>query len=346
MKHKLNSSEIGYICRSLSVLLHGGIGIAESVYLLAEDEKGAVGAMLSGMGELLDQGETLSVVMEKTGVFPDHVPAMVRIGEETGRLDQSLSSLANYYEEAWRNAKQIKNALAYPCMILALLLVVIAVLLIKVLPVFDNVYASLGSRLTGVAAVLLHAGEILKNTLPALLVIAAVVVLGVLLYFKNERVHALLSGWYRKRFGDKGVSRKFNNARFARALAMGMSSGLPLDEAIELSRRLLNDVPGAQARCEKCIRILTEGEGLTKAMSEAELLSPAQTRILAAGVHGGNADEVLDEIANRMQEDATDALRSVVSRVEPAIVMVVSLLVGLILLSVMLPLLSIMSVIG
>ena len=343
---KLNYSEIAHICRGLAVLLRGGVGAAESVYLLAEDEKGALGAMLSRMGEQLDQGDTLSAAMENAGAFPDHVPAMVRIGEETGRLDQSLTSLADYYDESYRNAKQIKNALAYPCMILALLLVVIAVLLIKVLPVFDSVYASLGSRLSGVAAGLLHAGEILKNALPALLAVAAVIVVGVLLYFKNARIHDLISGWYLKKFGDRGLFRKFNNARFARALAMGLSSGLPLDEAMELSRRLLNDVPGAQERCAACIRAMTEGEHLSKAMNVAGLLTPAQTRMLAAGVHGGNADEVLDEIANRMQEDATDALRSTVSKVEPAIVMVVSLLVGLILLSVMLPLLSIMSVIG
>ena len=343
---KLNYSEIAHICRGLAVLLRGGVGAAESIYLLAEDEKGAIGAMLTRMGEQLDQGDTLSAAMENAGVFPDHVPAMVRIGEETGRLDQSLTSLADYYDESYRNAKQIKNALAYPCMILALLLVVIAVLLIKVLPVFDSVYASLGSRLSGVAAALLHAGEILKKALPALLVIAVVLVVGVLLYFKSKRIHDRISGWYLKKFGDKGISRKFNNARFARALAMGLSSGLPLDEAMELSRRLLNDVPGAQERCGECIRLMTEGEPLTKAMSAASLLTPAQTRMLAAGVHGGNADEVLGEIANRMQEEATDALRSTVSKVEPAIVMVVSLLVGLILLSVMLPLLSIMSVIG
>lgn len=343
---KLTYNEIAHVCRGFSVLLHGGVGTAEGACLLAEDESGDLGKMLTQMGEFLDEGRPLSEAMEQAESFPDHVTAMVRIGEETGRLEQALYSLANYYEESSRTAKKIKNALAYPCMILALLLVVIAVLLMKVLPVFDSVYASLGSRLTGVSAVLLHAGELLKNALPALLVFSCVLVLAALLFFKNKRFHERITLWYQTRFGDRGISRKFNNARFARALAMGLSSGLPLDESMELSQRLLGDAPGAQTRCRECIRLLSEGETLAKAMSAADLLSPAQTRMFAAGVHGGNGDEVLNEIANRMQEDASDALESAVSKVEPAIVMLVSLLVGLILLSVMLPLLSIMSAIG
>jgi len=343
---KLTYSEIAHICRGLSVLLHGGIGTAEGVCLLAEDEAGALGTLLTRMGEHLDEGQTLTYAMEQAEAFPEHVTAMVRIGEETGRLEQALFSLANYYEESSRTAKKIKNALVYPCMILALLLVVIAVLLIKVLPVFDSVYASLGSRLSGVAGGLLHAGELLKESLPVLLVLSVLLVLGALLFFKNARFHDALLLRYQSRFGDKGISRKFNNARFARALAMGLSSGLPMEEAMDLSRRLLGDVPGAQQRCGKCIELLAQGEPLAKAMSAADLLTQAQTRIFSAGMHSGNGDEVLEEIANRMQEDASDALESFVSKVEPAIVMVVSLLVGLILLSVMLPLLSIMTAIG
>lgn len=343
---KLTYSEIAHICRGLSVLLRGGIGAAEGIHLLAEDEPGTMAALMAQMGARLDQGDPLSIAMEQTEAFPEHVTAMVRIGEEAGRLEQALSSLANYYEESHRTARQVKNALAYPCMILALLLVVIAVLLIKVLPVFDDVYASLGSRLTGVAAGLLHAGEFLKNALPALLGLSGILVIGALLFARNARFRGTVARWYQRRFGDKGISRKFNNARFARALAMGLSSGLPLDEAMALSQRLLADVPGAARRCVQCTRLLAEGETLATAMSAADLLSPAQTRVFTAGMHGGNADEVLDEIARRMQEDASEGLESAVSKVEPAIVMVVSLLVGLILLSVMLPLMSIMSAIG
>ena len=115
---------------------------------------------------------------------------------------------------------------------------------------------------------------------------------------------------------------------------------------MELSQRLLSNVPGAAARCSECARKMNEGASLVDAMGAAELLSPAQARLFAAGMYSGNGDEVLAEIADRVQEEASDALENVVSKVEPSIVLVVSLLVGLILLSVMMPLMSIMSTIG
>jgi len=343
---KLSYSETAHICKGLSLLMSGGISLAEGADLLAEGESGAVGEVLSRIGKELAEGYPLSAAMEKAEGLPGHVCSMVRIGEETGKLEQTLASLAVYYEENYRTTRKIKNALAYPCIIAVLLLVVIAVLLMEVLPVFDGVYASLGSRLTGVAAVFLHAGRILKGALPVILAGVGILLLTACLFYKNTRIRAKMTEWYQNRFGDRGIARKFNNAHFARALAMGMSSGLPLEDAMELSRRLLSDVPGAAERCGQCAQKMNEGESLVDAMCAAELLSPAQSRLFAAGMYSGNGDEVLAEIADRVQQEASDALENVVSKVEPSIVLVVSLLVGLILLSVMMPLMSIMSTIG
>lgn len=343
---KLTYIETADFCRGLAVLMHGGIGALEGVYLLAEDETRPIAKALTEMGSCLEMGNQLSFAMEQTGIFPEQAVAMVRVGEETGRLEETLSSMAEYYDQSHRTARQVKNALAYPCIILGLMLVVIGVLLIKVMPVFDAVYVSMGSRLTGVAAWLLHLGEFLKAALPVLLVLAAVIGIMALLFAKCARFRGRVLSWYKSRFGDKGVSAKFNNARFARALSMGICSGLPMEDAIELSKGLLEDMPGAVARCEKCAQLLNEGKDLSAAMGEAKLLTPAQTRVLTAGMRSGNADEVLDEMADRMHEEAAEALENLVSKVEPSIVLAVSLLVGLVLLSVMLPLLSIMSAIG
>lgn len=343
---KLSYSETAHICKGLSLLMNGGISLAEGADLLAEGESGIVGEILSTIGKKLAEGYPLSVAMESAEGLPGHVCSMVRIGEQTGKLEQTLASLATYYEENHRTARKIKNALAYPCIIAVLLLVVIAVLLMEVLPVFDSVYASLGGRLTGVAAIFLHAGTILKNALPVLLALIGAVLVAAFLFYKNEKIRTRMVAWYQQRFGDKNIARKFNNAHFARALAMGMSSGLPLEDAMELSQRLLSNVPGAAARCGECARKMNEGASLVDAMGAAELLSPAQARLFAAGMYSGNGDEVLAEIADRVQEEASDALENVVSKVEPSIVLVVSLLVGLILLSVMMPLMSIMSTIG
>ena len=107
----------------------------------------------------MDLGAQLSDAMDSVGGFPAYVSGMIRVGEQTGHTEEALQSLAQYYREREERDQQLRNALSYPAILMVLMAAVILVLLVKVLPVFDGVYASLGSRLTGFAGVLLQAGE-------------------------------------------------------------------------------------------------------------------------------------------------------------------------------------------
>lgn len=343
---KLSWMETAQLCRSLSLLLHSGITLAEGLQLLARTEEEKMQRLLSELALQLETGSSLSDAMASQGVFSCEVTGLVRAGEKTGRLEEALRSLAEYYEDRVRITRQLRSALAYPCLLLMLLLGVLGVLLVQVLPVFDRVYASLGSGMTGVAGGLLALGRGLKRGLPVLLAAAAaaaavLVLLGVCRPFREK-----LAAWFSRRFGDRGVGKRFHNARFAKALAMGLGSGLPLEEAAELSRQLLSDVPGAAERCRCCAAVLKKSGNLAAAMAAAELLTPAQSRLLELGLRGGNADRVMEHLAGELREDAGQALETVLSRVEPALVLGASVLVGTILLAVMLPLMEILSAIG
>ena len=338
--------ELIRVLRGFSLLLHSGVHAADSAFLLAREEQSSLTQILNTMGEHLDGGCPLSEAMEKTGCFPEQVPAMVRIGEETGRLEESLNSLADFYDRRSRSLQQIRSAVAYPATVLILMLLVVGVLLIKVLPVFDRVYASLGSRLTGPAAGLLYAGQLLEAALPVLFGI--LVVFGavlVILRFCPAFRERLAAAWL-NRYGDRGIFRKFHNARFARALAMGLSSGLPLETCMTLAEGLLQDAPGAARRCSDCAKRMEAGEPFGSAMEETGLLPPSQCRLLQLGHRGGNAEQVMETIADTMMEDAEAALQRIISGIEPAMVLISSVLVGLILMSVMLPLADILAVLG
>lgn len=345
-ENMLTDLQTAYICRGLSVQLHGGISLADGLYLLAEDAQSSLAQVLRQMGAGLDRGEELPEGMEKAACFPDYVRGMVRVGQRSGRLEQTLQSLADFYDRRSRQKRQIKNALSYPAMVFALMLVVVTVLLVKVLPVFDGVYASLGGRLTGVAAGLLYLGQLLERVMPVLLGLLTLCGIFAVLYWKAAPVRQWVNDWYRIHFGDRGIGREFNNARFAEALAMGLSSGLTLEESMELAANLLDPIPGAARRCRLCIRRLDDGISLPEAMKEAQLLPAAESRMLALGLRSGTGDRVMEEIARKLHQQAEDALEDAVSKIEPAMVLVASLLVGLILLAVMLPLVNIMSTIG
>lgn len=342
----LSDRELARILGGLALLLHSGITAADGAYLLAREAEPDLETLLNSLGQRLDRGSALSEAVETLDVFPNHVRAMIRIGEETGRLEEALQSLGGYYEGRIRVRRQIRAAVAYPAMVLALMLLVIGVLLVKVLPVFDRVYASLGSSLTGPAAGLLYAGRLLEAALPALLGGLLALAAGAVVLRWCPAARQVLSGFFRRRFGDRGLAREFNNARFAEALAMGMASGMAPEESLSLAADLLGDTHGGAARCAQCARAMEAGVSLCDAMEAAKLLPPAQCRLLQIGLRGGNGDQVMGRIADTMREEAQNALERRISAIEPAMVLASSVLVGVILLSVMLPLADILSVLG
>lgn len=345
-KKSLSYPEIAELCRGLALLLHAGISLGDGLFLLAEEEKGEMHTLLTQMGQKMDSGAFLSAAMAETDAFPAYVVGMVQVGERAGRMEEALNALAGYYEDRERMDRQVRNALMYPSILLLLMLVVIAVLLIRVLPIFDEVYASLGSRLTGIAGGLLRLGQTLEAVMPLLCVLLAAVVGLLLLFSGNERFRQWVLTFWRTKQGDKGVSQKMNDARFAQALSMGLRSGLPVEEAVELAGALLRDVPAAATRCKECAQRLTEGGSLPQALRDAGTLPASACRMLELGLRGGTGDQVMEEIAGRLSEEASQALGRRVAQVEPAMVLAASLLVGIILLSVMLPLMHIMSAIG
>ena len=341
MRKKATHEEIASLCLELSLLLHGGVVMGEALDLLAEEWDGGLPAELA---EQVDGGAPLSAALRASGAFPTYVCGLAETGERTGRTEQALAALSRYYEGQMRLGRQIRKALLYPAVMLGLMLLVIGVLLVKVLPIFDSVYATLGSRLSGAAGGLLALGRWLERSMPALWTVLAALAVLAAVCAVCEPARAGLSALWRRRFGDRGVSRKLNDARLAQALAMGMAGGLPLEESLELCAGLLEG--GARERCQECRRRLEGGEGLSGALRSSGLLPPRGCRLLELGQRGGAGDTAMEKIARDLMEEGEEALDALVGRVEPALVLACSLLVGLILLSVMLPLMNIMAAIG
>jgi len=344
MGKTITNGELSGLAMELSMLLHAGTGVGDALSMLSQED--GYQDLLAGMARQADEGAPLSQCLREGGRIPAYVCGLVEVGEETGRTEEALSALSRYYERRARQDRQVRGALLYPAVMLVLMLLVIAVLLVRVLPIFDDVYASLGGRLTGVAGGLLALGRGLDAAMPVLWVVLAVAVGFFAAFAGVESFRGkVLAAWRRWR-GDKGVSRRMNNARLAQAMAMGMASGLPLERSMELAASLMEDVPPARARCEDCRARLEGGAALSAAMGESGLLPAGACRLLEIGQRGGTADAAMEKIARDLSEDGEAALEELVNRVEPALVLVCSILVGLILLSVMLPLMHIMSAIG
>lgn len=342
-QQKLSYGEISVLCLELSMFLRAGADTAGGLMLLAEETEGPLREKLNAMARMMDEGSTLSGAMQTSGIFPGDVWAMVQAGERTGRTEQALKALADYYDGRDTADRQIRSALLYPSVLFLVMTAVILVLLIRVLPIFSDVYASLGGEMTGLAGGLLRLGQLLDTLLPlvCLLMGTAAAGLAVFARFPSAR-ERLFAGLNRRR--ESELTRRMSTARFALALSMGLASGLTPEEAVETAGLTLSGE--GEKRCAGCLRSMAEGGELAGSLRESGLLPPAECRLLMLGISGGNGEEAAAEIARRLQREADDALERKIGQIEPAMVVVTSLLVGAILLTVMLPLTRIMTAIG
>lgn len=345
--HKLDHEQLAALCRALEHLCHAGISTGDALALLAEDETAAQEKeLLQSMSRWADEGRSLAEIFRESECFPAYACQLMAVGERVGKSEDTLRALADHYRRRARLEQQLKSSLLYPSVLLAVLLAVLLVLLVWVLPVFDEVYARLGSRLSGLAGGLLALGGLLRKLMPLLgLALLAAAVFWLVMKLSPDARERCAAAW-RRRSGDKGIARRVNTARFAQALSLGMTSGMNSREAVDLAGELAQGSEGFQRRCRACREKLEQGAGLSAALRESELLSKGQCRLLEAGLRSGRGEQVMEQIAQQALEDSEQELERIAERIEPTVVVILSVLVGAILLSVMLPLMHIMAAIG
>lgn len=338
----LTDDELAVFCYQLGLMVRSGIGSEESLAILEGDARDArARALLEQARSGLLDGLPLSGALERTGAFPDYLLRMLEIGQAAGRLEEVLWALSRYYTRQAETARTLRRAVAYPAVMAVLIAVVFLVLVARVLPVFQQVSAQLGVSLSPVAAALLRlgaAGKYVSAVFCALLALCAVL----LLYLFRSRRGAALAG---RAFSGTASAKALDRSRFASVLSLMLSSGLSLDEALERARALLSASALAPA-LERCAGLMEQGTPFPRAVEACGIFSGLEAGLLGAGFRAGASDKAMEELSRRCQEEADERLSALLARFEYALVAVLCLAVGLVLLSVMLPLLGVLSAIG
>ena len=333
--------------RQLALLLHSGVSICEGLQILIADEKDLNYAeVLRSMANSMESGATFAEALAATKLFPAYAVGLIEISERVGKSEETLTALADYYEKLDSIGKSLRNALTYPAILLVMMLIVIIILLSKVLPVFNDVYHSLGGSLSGIAAGLLSLGNILDRALPVVGIIVGALIIIAVLCIITPPIKIRISRLFTSLFGDLGIRRRINNARIVDALSLVLASGLPIEEGLSLASNMLKDCPSAHRRCNSCLHKIEQGEDLVASLTSAKIITESEAQILKLAMRAGTSDTVIKQIADRSAEEAEVALEQSVSRVESAMVLITSLMVGAILLAVMIPLINIMNAIG
>lgn len=342
-KPLLNNSELSAFCTQMAMILKSGIPAQEGVGIMREDAENSYTAeILDKIFECCDLGMSFSQSLSEAGVFPKYMLDMIVIGEESGKLDDVLLSLGDYYEREENISGSIKSAVTYPLVMIVMMLLVIGVLVIKVLPVFNDVFAQLGGELSGFAQTVMNMGVSLSRYSIIFVIALCVIIVAVIIFGNTSRGKRGMQRFKAKFFLTRKLYAKIAAGRFANGMSLMLGSGLDTDESLAMAAKLVdNDITAA--KIERCRAKIAEGESFYKALAESEIFSSVYSHMIAVGIKTGSTDEMMRKVAQRYEKEINDKLNSVISILEPSLVAVLSVIVGMILLSVMLPLMGIMT---
>lgn len=341
----LTQEQLSVFCSSLAMLLRSGASLSEASSLFEED--GTDTALRQASTEIslsVAAGETFSAAAEKTGVFPKYALSVFSTAELSGRLDEALDRLADHYDRQSALYDRLRSTLTYPAVLMLMMCGVLAVLVFAVLPMFERVYDNLtGSLLSSSYAYVLAATLIGRISL----VFAGL--LGIVLL--------VLAFGIRSDKGREKLRNTMETSRFTRKAAWLLA----VSEVMDTLSALLasgTDEDSALALCieqtrhkklhealEKCREETQMGVGIATAFAHQKILPAMYGKMLLGGAQSGELVQVTENLARRTAQEAENGLCSVIDRTEPILIGFLTASVGLTLLSVMLPLLGILSAI-
>jgi type IV pilus assembly protein PilC len=336
---KLSRRDLANLTRQLAVLLGAGLPLLQALQMLSRSQaQPAVQQLLAQLHADLEQGLSLAAAMRRQRpIFNERYLALVEAGELSGRLEQLLERLARHLEQTEALARQLRAALLYPAVVLAVAAAVLTLIMVTVVPAFENTFASFGAQLPWATQWVIAGSRWLLQWGPALLL--ALLALGL----------AARQAWARSpqlvRRLDAAVLelplwgamlRQAAQVRWSRTLATLLGAGLPLAEALQAARGASGYLAYAQAT-EQVRGEVLRGSSLHAALAPSSLFSPLLQQMCAVGEAAGTLEQLLEKAAEFQESELSERLEQLTRLIEPATIVVMGLLVGGLVMALYLP---------
>ncbi|MGL4345646.1 MAG: type II secretion system F family protein [Cellulosilyticaceae bacterium] len=330
---RVSPIELSLFCKQLAIILKSGMMLEEGIGLVKEGiEDARLGVKVELLEKELMAFKPLDEALGTVEIFPKHIVAMLQIGFESGKLEEVLEGLAGYYESEYILKERLRQAVVQPLILLGLFLGVFGIIVIKVLPIFNQIFLGLGSEMSQFATRLLEVGMLLGDNLIWLMLGLVVIGMGIYVLFRLEKI-------------TLQEPRKIAMAQFASAMTLMLSSGVSFDESFEQSIGVVNNKK-IVTLLKSCIEDAQDKHSLIETMCSKEVMGKWQMRLLIIAYKAGSIDEAMARVAKMYEEEYIKWTDKWISRIEPSFVILFSGLIGGVLISVMFPLMSIMSSIG
>jgi MSHA biogenesis protein MshG len=338
---RIGDEDVILFSRQMYTLQRANVPILRALGGLQESAGNpAFAEVISDVRASLEEGRELSAAMARhPRVFSQFYLAMVRVGEVSGRLMEVFERLFEHLESERDVREQVKAALRYPMIVVSAAVIAMIILNIFVIPVFANVYAGFNAKLPPMTRLLIAVSEWSVRWWPAVAVAAAGVVFAVRRALKTEDGRY---AWDRQKMrlpiaGD--IVLKGTLARFARAFAMALKSGIPVLEALTVVARTADNAYIAR-RIEEMRDGIDRGESLYRCAVASGVFTPVVLQMIAVGEETGEIDSLLTEIAGMYEREITYSIKRLSTQLEPILLAIIAGMVLVLALGIFLPMWS------
>jgi type IV pilus assembly protein PilC len=344
---RIKARDKAVFARQFATMIGAGLAVLRALYVLEEQtENSRLRKFVKAVREDVEAGMPLSDAMAKhPAAFDRLYVAMVRAGEAGGALDQTLNRLATQLEKDDSLRRSIKSAMTYPVLIAAFAILVMIGMLLFIIPIFATMYNDLGGQLPSLTRAMMGISNLLKGYWFIVFPVIILVVWGLVRLKNTEQGRR---GWDRvklklpMKLGP--VVQKIAVARFSRTLATLVGSGVPILQAIEITGKTAGNtvIEESMVDVRESVR---GGETIAKPLSRVAVFPPMVTHMISIGEETGALDAMLNKIADFYEDEVEAAVKSLTSIIEPVMMMFVGGLVGLIVISMYLPMFNMMNLV-
>ncbi|MCX8095709.1 MAG: type II secretion system F family protein [Caldisericia bacterium] len=337
---KLKPQELIFLSRQLSLLLRSGVTIIQSLEIIQENIKNKnFRNVIQKLREHILGGESLSESLRNfKGVFPEIFIEVVRVGEFTGNLDEVLLRISDFLEKEEELRRKVKNALIYPEIVVGTIIVAIIFLLLTIVPIFVNLFTSSGVKLPLPTRILIGISNGIKNYWWIILPVIIIIVFLFNLYRRTKSGKKQIDTLLFKMPTIIGkIYRENIFLRISHTLETLIRSGIPLGDSFEL----LSRVSGNEVIRESLINTrekVMAGMSISRAMLEEKIFPMLFVRMISVGEAGGNLEEVLSQMERYFESELDNDIKRFIALLEPALTIILGILVAFIAFSIYLPL--------
>lgn len=333
--------DLSVFCRQFVSMTKAGVTIVEAMKMLFEQTENK--KLKKALGEVrvnMEKGESLAdSLAQHPKVFPGIMVNMVAAGEASGSLDKSLDRVATQLERSSKTQALVKKAMIYPIVLLVVAFAVVIVMLVFVIPQYSDMFTTLDTELPAITVATLAASEFIQAKWYIIAVIAAAVVLGIKAFASTDAGKHLFGKLAITIPAIKDLTVKSAASSMARTMSTLMAAGVPMIEAVEIVANTMTNVWFKEALLAARDQIAL-GVAFSKPLEDCGLFPPMVYHMVRIGEEAGAVEDMLDKLADYYDEEVEMAVQSLMAVMEPAIIVVLAGIVGVLLMAVLSPMMK------